>query len=105
MKDKIIEIISSYFDNYVGLRDGHRAIWLSDLPKMAAEIEAALIWHGPEVVPPKGIWKNESITVWNQSKENIGYDFDSNEWFNVDNPNREAHVEKWRYADPEPIKK
>lgn len=116
MKDKIIGIIEGYFDNYVGLREGHRALNLSYLPELAEEIEtelivilskkieAALIWHGPDEVPARIKYAVESACVLNQSSELVFFDFLDKHWVSADNPSREAQVEKWRYPAPVKIK-
>jgi len=99
MKEEIIKIIQSYFDNYVGLKENHRSIDLDDLPEMAEEIAQAIIWHTPDYVPPAG-GSTESIAVLNQSNEQVLYDFLDVSWYSADNPSRSAHVEKWRYCEP-----
>jgi len=107
MEKEIIKIIESYFDNYIGLREGHRAINKSDLPNIASEIANLKEWYTPEYLPPV-IRLTESITILsvtviNQSWERVLYDFLDEEWFSADNPSRLAHVEKWKY--PKPITK
>lgn len=52
MGKEIIKILESYFDNYVGLKENHRAIDLLDLPVIAVEITGLLInkqnnWFSP----------------------------------------------------------
>jgi len=102
MKDKIINIIEYYLDNYVGLKTNQRGIELDDLPEMAEEIEQACSWHLPEYAPPAGGSK-ESIIVLNQSDERVMYDFIDNDWYSADNPSRQAEVTKWRYPEPKKI--
>lgn len=59
MKDKIIEILSSFIEEYIEIKK-------EDCPEIAAEIEAALIWHGPDEVPPimNTVVEDENGTRW-----------------------------------------